>query len=167
MSETLKISFSNIVPISRPVVPFRVIYEPNWLTGFIDGEGCFFINIKKYVYKTNNEKTNKAWLTFQITQHSRDTLFMESLTKYLNCVRIKYKNSSLAVDFIVNKYTDINTKVISFLYRYPMQSVKKMDFKILCKVAKIISNREHLTLKGMDEIKIIKAGMYKGRLSYS
>lgn len=51
MSEKLKKSFPDIMPVPRIEVPFPVILEPNWLTGFIDGEGCFFINLQRYVYK--------------------------------------------------------------------------------------------------------------------
>jgi len=92
---------------------------------------------------------------------------MKSIIKYLNCGRLKNRNSEPAVDFLVNRYTDIKTKVISFLEQYPLQSVKQKDFKDFCKAAEIIGNKEHLTLKGMEKIKIIKAGMNKKRLSYS
>jgi len=60
MSKLLKINFSYIVPVSRPVVPSRVVQDPNWLTGYIDGEGCFFINIQKYIYKMNKERTDRV-----------------------------------------------------------------------------------------------------------
>lgn len=60
MAELLKINFPNIIRVSRSVVPIRVVQDPNSLTGFIDGEGCFFINIPKYKYKTNKERTDKV-----------------------------------------------------------------------------------------------------------
>lgn len=41
-----------------------------------------------------------------------------------------------------------------------------MDFKDFVKAAEIIGNKEHLTLKGMVKIKIIKEGMNKKRLTY-
>lgn len=166
MSDVLKTAFPDIVAVDRPEVPLRAIYAPYWLTGFIDGEGCFYINIQKYSFKTNNLRTDKAWLTFQITQHSRDTLFMESIIKYLNCGRIRNRKFTPTVDFLVNNYVDIKTKIISFLEKYPLQSVKRIDFADFCKAAEIIGSKKHLTLNGIGEIKIIKAGMNKKRLSY-
>jgi hypothetical protein len=92
---------------------------------------------------------------------------MESIIKYLNCGRVRNRKLTPTVDFLVNSYIDIDTKIISFLEKYPLQSVKQMDFKDFCEAAKIIGKKEHLTLKGMDKIKIIKKGMNKQRLSYT
>lgn len=92
---------------------------------------------------------------------------MESLIKYLNCGRVRNRNSTPAVDFLVNNYLDISSKIIPFLEKYPLQTVKQIDFKDFCIVSKIIGNKEHLTLKGMVKIKTIKEGMNKKRLSYT
>lgn len=166
ISDKLKTAFPNIIPVVRPDVPIRAIYHPQWLTGFIDGEGCFYINVQKYHYKLSNEKTDKVWLIFQITQHSRDTLLMRTIIKYLDCGRVSKRNSSPAVDFLVNNYMDISTKVISFLEKYSLETVKQKDSKDFCKAAVLIGKKEHLTVKGIEDIKIIKQGMNKKRFSY-
>lgn len=167
MSEKLKKNFPNIVPVSRPEVPIQSIIDPNWLSGFIDGEGSFYINLLKYAFKVEKERTHRVWLTFQITQHSRDILLMNSLIKYLKCGRVRDRYSTPTVDFIVNSHNDITTKIIAFLEKYPLQTVKKLDFKDFCKAALIIANKEHLTLNGLVKIKNIKGGMNKKRLSYT
>jgi len=84
---------------------------------------------------------------------------MESVITYLNCGRIRNRNSTPTVDFIVNNISDINSKIISFLEKYPLQSVKQMDFIDFCKAADIIRNKKHLTVEGINEIKFIKNGM--------
>jgi len=159
LSEKLKLAFPNIVYTARPLVPVQDIGHPYWLTGFIDGEGSFGINVKKYNYKLDKERTDKIWLTFQITQHIREIILMQSFVKYLNCGRVRDRKSTPAVDFLVNRYTDIDTKVISFLNKYPLQSVKQKD----CKAATLIGNLEHLTVEGVKEIKHIKNGMNRKR----
>jgi hypothetical protein len=35
------------VKIERPLVKTTNIPDPNWLAGFVSGEGCFDINLKK------------------------------------------------------------------------------------------------------------------------
>ncbi len=166
MSEKLKTAFPNVIAVTRPDVPLREIYHPYWLTGFIDGEGCFFINIQKNNPLSDKGITDKIWLTFQITQHYRDVMFMKSIIEYLHCGRVRDRYSTPTVDFIVNNYHDINTTIISFLERYPLQSVKQKDFKDFCLAAKLIGNKEHLTLEGIEKIQMIKKGMNKKRLSY-
>lgn len=159
LSDKLKLAFPNIVATTRPLVSLREIGHPYWLTGFIDGEGCFSINIKKYNYKLNKERTDKVWLTFQITQHSRDALLMESIVKYLNCGRVSNRSSIPAVDFLVNRYMDIDSKIIPFLLKYPLDGVKQKDFKDFCLIANFIGKLEHLTVEGVEKIKKIKNGM--------
>jgi hypothetical protein len=38
----------------------KAISHPYWLTGFIDGEGCFIINVKKHSYKLDLGRTDKV-----------------------------------------------------------------------------------------------------------
>jgi len=166
VSEKLKIAYPNIVPAVKPQIPLHEIKHPYWLTGFIDGEGSFFITLHKYSYNLKSGRSEKAGLLFQITQHSRDTLFMKSLIKYLNCGRIRDRNFTPTVDFIVNRYIDINSKIIPFLERYPLQSVKQKDYKDFCKAAEIIASKQHLTQDGLEKIKVIKNGMNKKTLNY-
>lgn len=43
LSCSLKAAFPNVVPVPRPLVLNKKIEDPNWLSGFVDAEGCFFI----------------------------------------------------------------------------------------------------------------------------
>lgn len=167
MSIKLKENFPEIVPVPRAEVTSELHINPNWLTGFIDGEGCFFINLQKYNYALKDGRKEKVWLTFQVTQHSRDLLLMQTIVKYLNCGRVRDRYSTPAVDFIVNSHKDITTNIITLLEKYPLQTVKQLDYKDFCKAAEIIRKKEHLTLDGMVKIKTIKEGMNTKRLSYS
>ena len=42
---------------------------------------------------------------------------------------------------------------------------KILDFEEFCKVAELMQNKAHLTQSGLEEIRIIKAGMNTGRKS--
>lgn len=117
-------------------------------------ESCFLVN-------TQNSSTHrlgcKVELRFEITQHSRDVLLMESLVKYLDCGTVF--RSREAVDFVVTKLPDLSEKIIPFFEKYPLQGVKShefLDFKI---VAKLMKNKEHLTQEGLEQIGQIKSGM--------
>jgi hypothetical protein len=50
--------------------------NPFWLTGFTEGEGCFYISI----YKSSRSKLGFAvQLVFKITQHSRDLTTLKGI----------------------------------------------------------------------------------------
>lgn len=70
LTATLIEAFPNIISVNRTKVEHPTTIDPNWLVGFVDGEGCFNVNII-------NSKTHKigtqvkvrftstfAWFTF-------------------------------------------------------------------------------------------------------
>jgi len=159
LSESLKTAFPNIIPAQRPEVEKVVIPHGEWLAGFTSGEGCFFVFISK---STTHALGFKVQLVFQITQHSRDEVLMESLISYLYCGRLVTSSDS-KVQFRVEKYSDNSEKIQTFFYSHKIRGVKREDFEDWCRVAKLMQGKEHLTQKGMDKIVKIKAGMNKGR----
>ena len=155
IKKDLELSFSNTIFIPRPVVNYMKTINPYWLSAFIDGEGCFFISI----YSSLKSKSGLAiQLVFKITQHSRDIQLLNNIALYFDCGRIE-KRSTKACDFTVNKLEDLDKKIIPFLLKYPLQSSKSLNFKDFYKVVLIMKTKGHLTKKGLDEIKNIKAGM--------
>ena len=162
-SDKLRNAFPNIIPVPRPVFALQEVPHPQWLTGFIDGEGCFIINIQEWISSASGNTKYKIWLTFFITQHSRDTLLMESLVIYLDCGQFTKRNNQLCVDFKTGNLNNITTKIIPFLEKYPLQSVKQYNYKNWVEASKIILNKEHLTPQGVEKIKIIKSNMNKNK----
>jgi hypothetical protein len=156
LSKTLKSDFSKIKPIPRPLSNLIINIEPYWLSGFVNGDGCFSITI--YKDKTKTGFTPK--LTFQITQHSKDTVLMNSLINFFNCGLIKQKSVlKPAVDFTVTKFIDIDKKIIPFFNKYPLYGIKELNFRNFCKAAAIIKSKTHLTKEGIEKIRNIKSTM--------
>ena len=156
LSKELKAAFSDILPVQRPLVNNQEIMDPNWLAGFVSGEGCFYIKIRKLSnYRRGVE------LVFKLSQHSRDEQLMKSLIKYLNCGNMYSAREE--VDFIVTKFSDLTDKIILLFQKYPIQGVKHLDFLDFVKVAEIMKEKGHLTERGLDQIIKIKAGMNQGR----
>lgn len=76
-----------------------------------------------------------------------------------------YKHSKDAVVFAVLKFEDINEKVIPLFNEYKIRGIKTLDYLNLCEAAKLINEKAHLTLKGLEKIRIIKSEMNKARYS--
>lgn len=105
-------------------------------------------------------------LRFKITQHTRDSVLMKNLIDYFHCGNFTVRSNMLACDFIVSNICDINEKIIPFFDKYSLQGAKALDYKDFKKIAKIMSEKGHLTDSGLKEIQKIRVGMNKGR-SYS
>lgn len=152
--DKLKIDYPNTVPEDRPEVEYNGIPDPNWIAGFTDGDGCFFIR----VYNSPKSKLGKAvQLSFIVTQHIRDKELLKSFIEYFNCGQISERKD--ACDFIVVSITDINKKIIPFFFQYKLQGIKKLNLADFSQVAKIMETKEHLTHEGLNKIIKIKAGM--------
>jgi hypothetical protein len=126
LSDELKIAFHDVNPEPRPIINQEGIKDPNWLAGFINGEGCFFIDI----YKSKTNKIgNSVRLKFLLGQHIRDTYLIESLVDYLDCGRVVRPLSYNHVEYVVSKFTDINEKIIPFVQKYSILGNKQLDFE--------------------------------------
>jgi len=54
---------------------------------------------------------------------------MISLVNYFYCGYVIKKTELNGVDFKVGRFEDIYLKIIPFLEKYPLQSVKKLNFE--------------------------------------
>lgn len=159
LSDKFKESFPSIVRVAaRPEVEFTEIQDINWLVGFVEGEGCFMVNLLQDINKTKYYVS----LNFSISQHDRDSNLLNGLIKYLNCGRCTYGRNE--VNFVISKFEDLNNKIIPIFNQYPLLGTKQADFFDFCKIAKLVENKEHLTKDGVERIKIIKSNMNRKRI---
>lgn len=82
LSENLQTVFPDATPVLRPIVPVVSVNNPNWIAGFVTGEGCFSINIAK---SSSCKIGSRVWLSFKITQHSRDKELIKTFKEYFGC----------------------------------------------------------------------------------
>ena len=74
LSYFLRSEFNEFTPQERPVINTENIPDPNWIAGFVTGEGNFYANITQ----STNKIGQRVQLRFRITQHDRDIKFLEA-----------------------------------------------------------------------------------------
>jgi hypothetical protein len=118
-------------------------------------------------FKSKTHKIgSQVQLRFSITQHSWDTLFMNSLIQYLNCGRVKKHKNKNVVEFVVVKFSDIEKNILPLLQEYPLQGVKSLDYADFCQIAELMRDNACFfkkKSKGLGQIINIKNGMNRGR----
>lgn len=157
LSDKLQAAFQDITPIARPVINNMTI-EPEWLAGFASAEACFFVNI--FNSPTHKLKAG-VQLEFSISQHSRDEILMKSLIEFLNCGNVHNYNN--ACYYRVGNLLGITQNIIPLFKTYPILGEKSKDFSDFCEVLEMIKDKKHLTKEGLEQIRLIKAGMNTGR----
>ena len=158
LTPVLKEAFPKVIPVNRPLVKLAETIDPNWLTGFISGEGCFFISISKDVTKRTGFSVN-SW--FILGQHSRDKELIVKLKDYLSCGNLRIEKSMVLLR--VSKFLDITDKIIPFLDKHPVQGIKYLDYLDFKRVVELIKSKAHITPEGLAEIRNIKEKMNTGR----
>jgi len=162
LSEKLSSTFP-VKPHLRPKINTLEIPDPNWIAGFSDGDGSFFINIAK----TNSKLGHSIKLMFRLAQHDRDLNLFNLIIQYFNCGTIQRKaysgSQAHVIDLNVSKFNDIYTKIIPFFKEFNLKSIKSLDFIDFCEVADLMNKSIHLTPEGILRIITIKARMNNNR----
>jgi len=131
--------------------------NPNWITGFIDGEGCFIIAI---LPSTGNKK--KISLRLSVTQKSHSVGVLYDLKNLFGCGEI-FSSSKDCMRFVVQRKEDILNKIIPHFTNFPLVTSKELNFETFKEAAMIVARGEHLNSIGLDKIISLKALMNKNR----
>lgn len=159
LSDKLLTSYPNTVAVIRPIIKDPVICDPEWVSGFVDGEGCFFVNIYKRKDSVLGEGVK---LVFKITQDKRNSDLLASFVEIFGCGGIYNQSKSSSgsvIDFMVTGLSNITEKVIPFFLAHPLQGAKKKELADFIKVAELMKLKAHLTKDGLEQIRAIKMGM--------
>ena len=118
-----------------------------WITGFVDGEGCFYVGINKI------RGMRMDWQVlpeFRVVQHKRDIDVLYRIRDTLGCGKV-CQNHGDRFEVRVRGLKDLR-KLIKFFKKYPLQTTKRANFEKFCQIISLMENGEHLTKKGLDEI---------------
>lgn len=125
--------------------------EAQWIVGFVDGEGCFFIGIN-----TNSQMTlNKQVLPeFTVVQHERDVQILYGLKTYWGCGVVR-KNHGDRMCYRVRGFENLSEKIIPFFEKHKLKTKKRLDFEKFRDVLLLMKDKKHLTESGLADIEKI------------
>ncbi len=122
-----------------------------YLVGFTEGEGMFYIGI------VPSPETTSGWQVIyflKISQNPQGRVVLNQFKKRLNCGYIKSNSQSDPTDkslaFVVRNFKDLKTKVVPFYEGNLI--IKRKNFEKFKKVLAIVDQGKHLTREGIDDI---------------
>ena len=127
------------------------VLTPEYLAGFIDGEGCFSVTIHPH------PNSKWGWLIdpdFTINQHKKSLEFLERIQKYFGCGKIyeKSPNKSNVLTYTIYSRRSIYEKIVPFIDAHPLISHKRYDYEKFRIIIEALNNKKHHTLDGFQEI---------------
>ena len=131
---------------------------PDWIVGFVDGEGCFSVTI----HRNDRARLTNGWHiqpTFQVSQHVDHVDVLHDLQSFFGCgrVRLKGKGSSVAV-YVVHSTIALEEHILPFFEQRELQ-VKRDDFDAFARIVRAVRLRSHHRGDVFEEVVRLAYGM--------
>jgi hypothetical protein len=136
------------------------LISAGWVTGFVDGEGCFSICFVRQPdragrrgYRTGLQVMHR----FVVTQGAKSLPALEELKKFFGVGRL-YENrrrdnhKEHLWQYRVERRTELIDTVVPFFRANPLRTAKRQDFEKFCASLDVVASGRHLSPDGMLEI---------------
>jgi len=131
--------------------------NPDYITGFTDGEGCFMITmIKDKKYKSGW----RAACRFAISLHKKDLSILKEFKDFFKVGNISFMGKD-SIQYRVESLEGLAV-IINHFNKYPLITKKLADYTLFELAFNIIKNKNHITEKGLLELAALKAELNKG-----
>ena len=129
--------------------------DPQWITGFVDGEGCFHISINPHKEMTAGYQILPE---FTVVQHKSDVQILYALKSYFKCGVVRVNHGD-RMAYRVRSLDHLSQIIIPFFERYSLKTKKRIEFEKFRDVLRMMQQKEHLTTEGIEKIKNIADAM--------
>lgn len=133
--------------------------DAQWVTGFVDGEGCFHVGINPHL---DMRAGVQVLPEFTVVQHERDVQLLHALKAFFGCGVVR-SNHGDRMAFRVRGLENLLQRVVPFFVEHPLKSKKRVDFEKFRTVLGMMEADEHLTREGVEKIREIAGQMNRGR----
>jgi LAGLIDADG endonuclease len=137
--------------------------EAEWVTGFVDGEGCFHVGINPHPEMTAGFQVLPE---FTVVQHERDVQLLHALKEFFGCGVVR-RNHGNRMAYRVRGKEHLLKRIVPFFLKHPLKSQKHLDFLKFRHVLLLMEASEHLTPGGVETIRALAGQMNRGRLRES
>lgn len=128
-----------------------MVIKPWYLTGLIEGEGCFSIS---FTLRKRLKLGIEVRPSFSISLNRRDLALIKDVHAFFNCGGVRYSRADRTYKFEIRSIGDLMDKVIPHFKRYPLQGAKLEDFRRFEEICRSV--RANLHKNKQQLVKIIE-----------
>ncbi len=121
--------------------------SPDWVVGFVDGEGCFHVSINSH---PETQIGYQVLPEFVVVQHQRNVQVLYALKGFFKCGVVR-KNNGDRWCYRVRKLNCLK-EICSFFERHPLKTKKNVERIRFCRIVSYMLEGRHLRLDGLMEI---------------
>ena len=130
--------------------------DANWITGFVDGEGCFYVGINQH-----NRTLNWQILPeFRVVQHQRDEKVLHQIQSFFGFGSVTVNHGDRK-EFRVRGLENLN-KIVNFFRKNKFRTrSKQKSFEVFSRIIEMMNKKEHLNDEGMEKIAYLISSINK------
>ena len=140
-----------------------------YLAGFIDGEGCFYVGFSK------RKDLPLGWqiiTEFHLSQNPGGKNILEAFRDRINAGYIKPNHPKSQRDktwvLIIKDRRQIKERLLPFFEKHPLHSQKQQQYYVFKKVLSLIEQKKHLSKEGfMEIVRLVFSIPARGNKKYS
>jgi hypothetical protein len=130
------------------------LLTPDWVIGFVDGEGCFSCPIYR------NRTMRLQWQVrpeFAIAQGASSRNVLEELASFFGCGKV-FRNSRHdnhredLYRYCVQRRADLRDIIVPFFQEHPLRTSKRNNFDKFAAILRLMECQRHLSVAGIIEI---------------
>ena len=129
----------------------------DWVCGFTDGEGTFFISIEKQAKMVLGKQVR---LGFKITQGVKNVKVLHKIKGFFGVGTVKPQRSDRSVwEYRVSNFKTVSNHILPFFAKHKLYTTKKFDFLRFQYVHAMMMRGDHLTTEGLTKIEKVRSKM--------
>ena len=138
--------------------------HPNWITGFSDGESSFSVSFSE------KQESKSGWQivpSFAIELKNTDIALLYRIQEYFGVGKVQVIEKKGHALFVVNSIKDLYNVIIPHFDKYPLLTIKRVNFLLFKEIIFLMNDKKHLTEEGLQRMMSIRAVMNKKTLVVS
>ncbi len=121
----------------------------SYVTGFVDGEGCFSVSFNLRKGLKNGIEVRPS---FSVSQNERSKNIIFRLKKIFGCGSTRFSAKDKNFKYEVRSIKDLTKHIIPFFEKYPLQTNKINDFILFKNICEYVNENKHLSKVGLIKI---------------
>ena len=123
--------------------------DPWYVTGLVDGEGCFCISL---AIRAKLRLGLEVRPSFSLSLNEKDLRLLEDLQTFFACGWIRESKSDRTFKYEARSIGDLTSKILPHFERYPLRGDKARSCAGFSHVCRMIEQGDHLQRDGLREI---------------
>lgn len=118
--------------------------HPQWVVGFVDGEGCF--NIDTHIHKTMKWGL-QIQPEFTIVQNEVDVALLHNLTHFFKCGSVtknRQDHTGTRLQYRVKSVKLIHEHILPFFEKHPLKTKKNVEFDRFRTIVRLMHDGYHI-----------------------